>query len=65
MTNYCMKLVLERWIHPHMDTSAWEYYDLSCKNRDDTEDKVGAPAGQACADHVELGPIICSVVGLV
>eukprot|EP00966_Prymnesium_polylepis_P207826 4814093-Prymnesium_polylepis.1 len=23
-----------------MDTSKWEFYDLSCKSRDDTEDKV-------------------------
>mmetsp|Transcript_33312 Transcript_33312/g.81145 ORF Transcript_33312/g.81145 Transcript_33312/m.81145 type:complete len:549 (-) Transcript_33312:434-2080(-) len=40
MTHYCMELVLERWINPHIDTSAWEFYDLSCKSRDDTEDKV-------------------------
>jgi hypothetical protein len=40
MTNYCMKLILDRWINPHIDTSGWEYFDLSCKSRDDTEDKV-------------------------
>jgi len=40
MTRYCMDLVIERWIEPNIDTSAWEFYDLSCKSRDDTEDKV-------------------------
>lgn len=31
-----------------MDTTAWEYYDLSCKSRDDTNDQVladGCAAG--------------------
>lgn len=42
MTNYCMKLILDRWINPHIDTSSWEYFDLSCKSRDETEDKVRA-----------------------
>eukprot|EP00965_Chrysotila_dentata_P229125 6196998-Pleurochrysis_carterae.AAC.3 len=32
--------MLQRWIEPHFDTSAWEFFDLSCKSRDDTEDKV-------------------------
>lgn len=40
MTHYCMKLIMEKWITPNVDTSKWEYYDLSCKSRDDTEDKV-------------------------
>lgn len=40
MTKYCMELVLEKWIKPHVDTSAWEFYDLSCKARDDTQDQV-------------------------
>lgn len=39
MTKYCMDLVLEKWIKPHVDISAWEFYDLSCKARDDTEDQ--------------------------
>lgn len=39
MTKYCMDLVLDKWIYPHVDTSAWEFYDLSCKARDDTEDQ--------------------------
>jgi len=40
MTRYCMDLIMQRWIEPHFDTSAWEFFDLSCKSRDDTEDKV-------------------------
>eukprot|EP00951_Prasinocladus_malaysianus_P026176 scaffold231536_cov49-Prasinocladus_malaysianus.AAC.1 len=39
MTHYCMNLILDKWIKPHMDTSKWEYYDLSCVNRDNTEDQ--------------------------
>ena len=31
---------MEKWIEPHVDTSGWEWYDLSCKSRDNTEDKV-------------------------
>ena len=31
---------MAKWIEPHVDISAWEHYDLSCKSRDDTEDKV-------------------------
>ncbi len=40
MTRYGMQLILEAWVEPHVDTSAWEFYDLSCKHRDDTEDQV-------------------------
>jgi isocitrate dehydrogenase len=40
MTMYTMQLIMEKWIHPHVDTSAWEFYDLSCKARDDSEDAV-------------------------
>jgi hypothetical protein len=39
MTRYCMDLILDQWVRPHVDVSAWEFYDLSCKERDDTEDK--------------------------
>ena len=31
---------MDQWIKPFLDTSKWEYFDLSCKSRDDTEDKV-------------------------
>jgi len=40
MTRYCMQLVLDKWIAPRVDTSNWNYFDLSCKNRDATEDEV-------------------------
>ena len=40
MTTYCMQLIMEKWIKPHVDTSAWEFYDCSCKNRDATDDQV-------------------------
>jgi isocitrate dehydrogenase len=40
MTHHCMNLILAEWIEPHIDTTAWEFYDLSCVSRDDTEDKV-------------------------
>merc|ERR550537_1107106 len=40
MTRYVMSLIEEKWINPHFETSKWEYYDLSCKARDDTEDQV-------------------------
>jgi hypothetical protein len=37
---YCMQLVMNKWILPHIDTSAWEFFALDCKNRDATGDKV-------------------------
>lgn len=40
MTRYCMQLILDEWIHPRFDTSSWDFYDLSCVSRDNTEDKV-------------------------
>jgi len=40
MTRYTMQLILDKWVHPHVDTSKWEYYDLRAKSRDDTEDQV-------------------------
>jgi isocitrate dehydrogenase len=40
MTKYVMDLVKEKWIAPHVDTSKWEHFDLSAKNRDDTNDQV-------------------------
>merc|ERR1719356_2239199 len=35
-----MKIICEKWVFPFIDTSKWEYYDLSCKSRDETGDKV-------------------------
>jgi hypothetical protein len=40
MTHYTMNLILEAWIKPHIDTSHWQFFDLSCKVRDETEDKI-------------------------
>jgi len=40
MTRYCMELIMKQWITPNLDTSSWEFYDMSCKSRDDTADKV-------------------------
>jgi len=40
MTKHCMDLVLGKWINPFVDTSEWQYFDLSCINRDQTDDKV-------------------------
>jgi len=54
MTRYTMNLILEKWIEPHIDTSAWEFYDLSVKNRDETDDK-------ALADVVDAGKKIKAI----
>mmetsp|Transcript_24918 Transcript_24918/g.54774 ORF Transcript_24918/g.54774 Transcript_24918/m.54774 type:complete len:543 (+) Transcript_24918:110-1738(+) len=40
MTHYASNLIVDQWIKPYFDTSAWETFDLSCKNRDETDDKV-------------------------
>lgn len=40
MTRYAAELYLDEWIRPYIDIDAWDFYDLSCKSRDDTEDKV-------------------------
>jgi len=54
MTRYCMELILDQWIKPRIDISQWEFYDLSCKARDDTEDKV-------LHDAVDAGKRICAI----
>eukprot|EP00697_Spironema_sp_BW2_P007810 gnl/Spiro4/22200_TR10933_c0_g1_i1.p1 gnl/Spiro4/22200_TR10933_c0_g1~~gnl/Spiro4/22200_TR10933_c0_g1_i1.p1 ORF type:complete len:506 (+),score=157.29 gnl/Spiro4/22200_TR10933_c0_g1_i1:56-1573(+) len=40
MTKYCMDLIRAQWIDPLVDTSQWQYFDLSVKSRDATDDKV-------------------------
>eukprot|EP00559_Dactyliosolen_fragilissimus_P000425 CAMPEP_0184858820 /NCGR_PEP_ID=MMETSP0580-20130426/3847_1 /TAXON_ID=1118495 /ORGANISM="Dactyliosolen fragilissimus" /LENGTH=466 /DNA_ID=CAMNT_0027355131 /DNA_START=326 /DNA_END=1726 /DNA_ORIENTATION=- len=35
-----MDLIVDKWIKPHFDVSNWQYYDLSCKSRDKSDDKV-------------------------
>ncbi|KAK3285804.1 isocitrate dehydrogenase (NAD(+)) idh1 [Cymbomonas tetramitiformis] len=39
MTKYCMEQIMDKWISPRVDTTKWEYYDLSCVSRDTTEDQ--------------------------
>jgi len=40
MTRYTMELIMDKWVYPYVDTGKWEFFDLSCKSRDDTEDQV-------------------------
>ena len=54
MTNYTMQLIMDQWIKPHIDHSSWEFFDLSCKSRDATDDKV-------LKDAVTAGKRICSI----
>eukprot|EP00913_Durusdinium_trenchii_P009554 g8977.t1 len=54
MSWYTMKLIREQWVEPFIDTSKWEYFDLSCKSRDDTNDKV---LHDAVASGKRLGAI--------
>jgi len=54
MSWYTCKLVTEKWVQPFIDTTKWEYYDLSCKSRDDTQDQV---LKDAVASGARLGAI--------
>ena len=38
MTRYACSLMMAKWIEPHVDTSKWETYDLSCVARDASGD---------------------------
>ncbi len=40
MTKVVMEMILDKWIKPNIDISNWEFFDLSCKSRDATKDKV-------------------------
>jgi isocitrate dehydrogenase len=40
MTHYTMNRIMDRWIRKNVDISQWEFFDLSCKKRDETRDKV-------------------------
>jgi len=40
MSRYTMQLLLQKWVEPFVDTSRWEFFDLSCTNRDATDDQV-------------------------
>eukprot|EP00933_Yihiella_yeosuensis_P084863 TRINITY_DN9959_c0_g1_i1.p1 TRINITY_DN9959_c0_g1~~TRINITY_DN9959_c0_g1_i1.p1 ORF type:complete len:525 (+),score=125.51 TRINITY_DN9959_c0_g1_i1:71-1645(+) len=54
MSMYTMQLILDKWVNPFVDTSKWEYFDLSCKSRDATDDKV---LHDAVASGKRLGAI--------
>ena len=47
MTQYASNLIVQQWLEPYFDLSAWERYDLSCHNRDATNDDVLHQAVQA------------------
>jgi len=49
-----MTLICDKWVKPFIDTSKWEYFDLSCKSRDATKDKV---LHDAVASGAKLGAI--------
>ncbi|MFW0778030.1 MAG: isocitrate/isopropylmalate family dehydrogenase [Rickettsiales bacterium] len=40
MTREVMKMILDKWVSPYLDTSKWEFYDLSCISRDKTDDQI-------------------------
>jgi len=40
MTHHACNLFVKQWIDPFFDTSGWEHFDLSCKSRDQSDDKV-------------------------
>jgi isocitrate dehydrogenase len=54
MTGYAMELIMNRWIKPNVDISRWEFFDLSVKNRDKTDDKI-------LHDAVEAGKKLKSI----
>jgi len=54
MSWYTMKIIREQWVDPFIDSSGWEYFDLSCNSRDDTQDKV---LHDAVASGAKIGAI--------
>lgn len=40
MSRYTMEIIMEKWVKPSVDISQWEFYDLSCKARDASNDQV-------------------------
>jgi isocitrate dehydrogenase len=53
-TRYASELYLNEWIKPHVDISAWEFYDMSCHSRDKTDDKI-------LREAIEAGKRIASI----
>jgi isocitrate dehydrogenase len=47
MTHYATELLIDQWIKPYFTLEEWETYDLSCKNRDVTNDQVLLDAVEA------------------
>jgi len=47
MTHYAMDLIVDQWVKPYFDITAWQFFDLSCKARDQTNDKVLKDAVEA------------------
>jgi isocitrate dehydrogenase len=54
MTRYTSELMLQQWIKPFIDTQHWQFFDLSCARRDETEDKE-------LSDAVEAGRELCAI----
>ena len=54
MTRYTAQLMLDKWLAPHVDTSRWEFFDLSCVGRDKTDDQV-------LHDAVAAGARLCAI----
>ena len=54
MTRHVMKTFIDKCIQPHVDTSSWDFFDMSCKNRDKTKDKV-------LHDAILRGNELCSI----
>lgn len=54
MSWYTMKIIREKWVEPFIDTNKWENYDLSCKSRDVTDDRV---LHDAVASGARIGAI--------
>lgn len=40
MTHYATELLIDQWIKPYFTLEEWKTFDLSCKNRDATDDQV-------------------------
>lgn len=47
MTHYACQLILKEWFEPYFNMDQWSTFDLSCVNRDKTNDQVLHDAVQA------------------
>ena len=63
MTHYCMNLIMDKWINPKIDTSKWEFFDLSCKSRDDTEDQVRITNWEASGGGPRVRSVLTGFLG--